>query len=110
MPMSQGVVSANMPGLELKAWAVVDIGTLTIKKGFNVASFTGSSGTYTVNFQNALANTDYFLTGRPIAHESLSGSTTSHINCNSQTVNSFVTSIFYGGAAVSGIFYFAIWA
>lgn len=63
MPMSGGF-QTQLPGLQLVAWALVDLGTLTVKKGFNISGISGSAGTYTLTFQNALPNTDYFVEGK----------------------------------------------
>lgn len=53
----------KFPGLTLKAWALFNGSTATIKKSFNVAGVNRSAaGTYTANFTAALSTTDYLVT------------------------------------------------
>ena len=108
MPMSNSSIG-DMPGLVCRAWAVIDIATLTVKKGFNVSSLGGTSSAIRFNFQAALPNTDYFVTGRPLQLDIHASPSSVNIQAYNLTVNNFDTGVLSGSQLTTGIFYIAVW-
>lgn len=111
MPIQSSAFSQQLPGLEVKAWAVVDLAAKTVKKGFNVASISGT-GPYTVTFSNALPNADYFLTGKVNQNAmEMNGTTPTGFFINGATTTASFSAFIYedGMNKSSGIAYFAVW-
>lgn len=62
MPGSSGTFSGAVPGLSLRAWALVDGASGSLLRGFNVsASVRNSVGNYTLTLAAAMANTQVML-------------------------------------------------
>lgn len=109
MPMSGGFQS-EMPGLTCRAWAVVDLGTLTVKKGFNIASISGT-GPFTFTFSAALPNTDYFVKGRVNESDDHTQSALTSIYVNTKTTANASMNFYNSGSTkTTGISYVSFWA
>lgn len=87
MALSQGV-TGGVPGVSLKAWALVTSAGVLVK-GFNVSNVAkASTGTYTVTFSVAMSSTSYvsrFTPGAqgagPMANGSMTAATTAAATC-----------------------------
>lgn len=62
MPGTAAVQGGAVPGLTLRAWALVNGGSGTLLKGFNVSSAVRNiAGDYNLNFQANMADTNVLL-------------------------------------------------
>lgn len=104
MPISQGSAGGHMPGLSLRAWALVTAAGVLVK-GMNAASATTAAGTYTLTIQDGNASPNSIVTVRPMsvsnpANGWVTGIAGAVLTYKTQTV---------GGTAANTIHHIEVW-
>lgn len=97
-----------LPGLTLKAWALVQQGG-TLTRGFNVTSVTkGAAGVYTLNFTANLTATTYVAKAEimPIAIGLI---TSAQMHAQSPAIGSFLYAIHLNGASADASHFIAVY-
>lgn len=89
--LTPGIAGVQMPGLTLKAWALFDGATGTIRKSSGFTSLTRTAaGTYTLVFSSAAATATYIVKGeKSVSNGEFStyGNTTAGFNVSAQIAN-----------------------